>query len=176
LKSILLVIDYQNDFVDGALGFQKAVLLEDSIADKIRQYRKNGDEILFTFDTHTENYLNTQEGRNLPIMHCIKGTEGWNLYGQIAGLCAETDKCIEKIAFGSMDLAKYLEQNQYERVELVGVVSNICLLSDAVLAKAALPEAEIVVDAACIASNDDHLNEAALDVMESLQITIVSRK
>lgn len=175
MKEILLVIDYQNDFVDGALGFPQAVLLENAIAEKIKMYRNNGAEIIFTFDTHTGEYLNTQEGRNLPVVHCIKGTEGWNLYGKIAELCTEKDTIFEKIAFGSIELANYLAENQYDRVELVGVVSNICLLSDAVLAKAALPEAEIVVDAACVASNDERLHEAALDVMESLQIRIIHR-
>ena len=175
MKKILLVIDYQKDFVDGALGFPQAAVLEDAIADKITAYRKNGDEIVFTFDTHTEDYLSTQEGRNLPVIHCIKGTPGWELFGKIAGLCLETDTCFEKIAFGSMELANYLAENHYDQVELVGVVSNICLLSDAVIAKAALPEAQIVVDAACVASNVDRLNEAALDVMESLQIKIINR-
>lgn len=175
MKEILLVIDFQNDFVDGALGFPQAVLLEEAIAEKIKKYRKKGDKIVFTFDTHTADYLNTQEGRNLPVVHCIKGTEGWNLYGKIAELCTEKDTIFEKTAFGSMALANYLADNKYDRIELVGVVSNICLLSDAVLAKAALPEAEIVVDAACVASNDERLNEAALDVMESLQIKIINR-
>lgn len=176
MKKILLVIDYQKDFVDGTLGFPQAALLEDAIGDKIEIYRKNGHEIAFTFDTHTEDYLNTQEGRNLPVIHCIKGTQGWELFGKIAGLIDETDRCFEKIAFGSMELANYLAENQYDQVELVGVVSNICLLSDAVIAKAALPEAQIMVDAACVASNVDRLNEAALDVMESLQIKIINRQ
>ena len=175
MKEILLVIDYQNDFVNGSLGFPQAIALEDAIAEKIKKYRNNANEIIFTFDTHTEEYLSTQEGKNLPIVHCIKGTEGWNLYGKIAELCTENDTTFEKIAFGSMELANYLATNQYDRVELVGVVSNICLLSDAVLAKAALPEAEIIVDAACVASNNDRLHEAALDVMESLQIKIINR-
>ena len=176
MRSILLVIDYQQDFVDGALGFPQAVRLEEPIAQKILEYRQNGQEILFTYDTHTADYLNTQEGRNLPVVHCIKGTPGWELSGTVAQLCRDTDTSIEKIAFGSMELAAYLAANQYDQVELVGVVSNICLISDAVLAKAALPEAEIIVDASCVASNDDRLNEAALDVMASMQIRIINRE
>ncbi|KNZ40828.1 cysteine hydrolase family protein [Acetobacterium bakii] len=175
MKSILLVIDYQKDFVDGALGFQQAAVLEAAIARKIGAYRKRGDEVAFTFDTHKEDYLTTREGSNLPIPHCIKGTEGWDLYGKIADLCLETDKRFEKVTFGSMELADYLRMNQYDRIELVGVVSNICVLSNAVLAKAALPEADIVVDASGVASNDDRLNRAALDVMESLHIKITNR-
>ncbi|WP_303870841.1 cysteine hydrolase family protein [Acetobacterium wieringae] len=176
MRSILLVIDYQQDFVDGALGFPQAVLLEEPIAKKIMAYRQNGQEILFTYDTHTADYLNTQEGRNLPVVHCIKGTPGWALYGKVAKLQRDTDICIEKIAFGSMELAEFLAENQYDQVELVGVVSNICLISDAVLAKAALPEAQIIVDASCVASNDDCLNAAALDVMASMQICIINRR
>lgn len=176
MKSILLVIDYQKDFVDGVLGFPQSVRLEDPIAEKICAYRSNGHEIVFTYDTHTTDYLNTQEGRNLPVVHCIKGTAGWELYGKVAQLRRDTDICIEKIAFGSMELAEFLAENQYDRVELVGVVSNICLISDAVLAKAALPEAEIIVDASCVASNDDCLNAAALDVMASMQIRIINRR
>ncbi|HAZ05706.1 MULTISPECIES: cysteine hydrolase family protein [Acetobacterium] len=176
MKSILLVIDYQHDFVDGALGFPQAVLLEEPIAQKIMAYRQKGQEILFTYDTHTADYLNTQEGRNLPVVHCIKGTPGWELYGKVAKLRWDTDTCIEKIAFGSLELAEFLAANHYDQVELVGVVSNICLISDAVLAKAALPEAEIIVDASCVASNDDCLNAAALDVMASMQICIINRR
>ena len=176
MRSILLVIDYQQDFADGALSFPQAVRLEEPIAQKILAYRQNGQEILFTYDTHTADYLNTQEGRNLPVVHCIKGTPGWELYGKVAQLRRDTDTSIEKIAFGSMELAAYLAANQYDQVELVGVVSNICLISDAVLAKAALPEAEIIVDASCVASNDDRLNEAALDVMASMQIRIINRE
>ncbi len=175
MKSVLLVIDYQKDFVDGSLGFPQSVKLEELIAQKIEVYRSNGWEIVFTYDTHTADYLNTQEGKNLPVVHCIKGTPGWELYGKVAKLRQDSDTCIEKIAFGSMELANYLAENQYDRVELVGVVSNICLISDAVLAKAALPEAEIIVDASCVASNEDHLNEAALDVMASMQIRIINR-
>nr|WP_312578534.1 cysteine hydrolase family protein [Sedimentibacter sp.] len=175
MKKILLVIDYQNDFVNGTLGFEKSKKLEDSIAQKIEQYKENGDEVAFTFDTHTLDYLNTQEGRNLPVQHCVKGTKGWELYGKIAGLCDKTTKHFEKVTFGSMEMAEYLAKNNYDQIELVGVVSNICVISNAVLAKAALPEAQVIVDALCVASNDDNLNKSALDVMESMQIKIAGR-
>lgn len=173
MKKILIIVDYQNDFVSGSLGFQDAVLLEDQIAEKIKDYRKNGWEVAFTYDTHESNYLNTQEGRKLPVPHCLKNTEGWRLYGKIAALCRTEDKCFEKPAFGSMQLAEYLADKQYDCVEFAGVVSNICVLSNAVLAKAALPEAEIRVDAACTASNDARLNQEALDIMKELQIEII---
>lgn len=176
MKKILVVVDYQNDFVTGSLGFEKAVTLEDGIVRKIEQYKRNGDEVVFTFDTHGENYIQTQEGSNLPVPHCIKGTPGWQLYGKAADCCDETTRCFEKPTFGSMQLAEYLSGNKYDSVELVGVVSNICVISNAVLAKAALPEAEIIVDAACTASNDDSLNQKALEVMEGMQIKVIHRE
>jgi nicotinamidase-related amidase len=175
MKKILLVVDYQNDFVNGSLGFEKAIELEDAIVKKIELYKKNCDEVAFTFDTHTPKYLQTQEGRNLPVEHCVRDTKGWELYGKVAGLCDETTKCFEKITFGSLEMGQYLEKNKYDQIELAGVVSNICVISNAIIAKSALPEAEIVVDVSCVASNDDDLNKSALDVMESLQIKIIGR-
>lgn len=174
MKRILVVVDYQKDFVSGSLGFDKAVALESGIEQKIKQYKENGHEVVFTFDTHKDNYLHTQEGKNLPVPHCIRNTEGWNLYGRVAELCDESSRCFEKATFGSLRLAEYLAQNKYDSVELIGVVSNICVISNAVLAKAALPEAEIIVDASCTASNDDSLNQKALDIMEGMQIKVIS--
>ncbi|MCI1964808.1 MAG: cysteine hydrolase [Oscillospiraceae bacterium] len=172
MKKILIVVDYQNDFVIGSLGFPNAVCLEDEIAEKIVEYRKTGGEVAFTFDTHEENYMSTQEGRKLPVPHCLRGTPGWELYGKIAALRNDSDLCFEKKTFGSFQLAEYLSQNQYDRVELVGLVSNICVLSNAVLAKAALPEAEIMVDSRCTDSADADINRQALNVMRGLQITV----
>lgn len=176
MKKLLIVVDYQNDFVSGSLGFEKAAALEDRIADKIAQYRQAKDDVLFTLDTHAVDYANTQEGRNLPVVHCIKGTEGWELFGKIAALKQEGDVCFEKPSFGSAELFEYLKNKPYENIELIGVVSNICVLSNAVLVKAVLPETPVTVDASCVASNDDRLNEAALDVMESMQIRVINRE
>ena len=174
-KRVLIVVDYQNDFVDGSLGFERARELESPICDKIEMYRTNGDDVVFTFDTHDEGYLNTQEGRHLPVKHCVNGTTGWRLYGRIADMVRENDRCFEKITFGSFELAEYLRDRAYDEVELVGLVSNICVISNAVLAKAALPEALVTVDASCTASNDDVINEKVLDVMEGLQILVSNR-
>ncbi len=175
MKHLLIVVDYQKDFVDGSLGFEDAARIEPAIAAKIEKYEKNGDEIAFTFDTHEKNYLETQEGKNLPVPHCIADTDGWLLHGKIAALINERHIRFCKPAFGSAKLFDYLKDKQYASVELVGVVSNICVLSNAVLAKTALPETPVIVDAACVASNDRRLNEAALDVMQSLQIEIINR-
>ncbi|MCH5296358.1 MAG: cysteine hydrolase [Ruminococcus sp.] len=172
MKKCLIVVDYQVDFVNGTLGFEKAGELDEIISQKIVEYRKNGDEVVFTFDTHTSNYANTYEGRNLPIAHCIENTEGHHLYGRVADLCEDCDKCFNKPTFGSAELFEYLRQNEYESIELCGVVTNICVISNAVLAKTAQPEIDIIVDSKAVASNDDSLNEKALEVMQSFQIVV----
>lgn len=173
MKKLLLVVDYQNDFVCGSLGFDGAAELESLIAEKIEEYRKSGGDVAFTFDTHGEDYLNTNEGKSLPVIHCVKNTYGWNLYGKIKNLKLQCDKCFFKSSFGSAELFDYLRANHYDSVELVGVVTNICVISNAVIAKTALPESEIIVDSACTASNDKELFEYALRVMQSMQIKII---
>jgi nicotinamidase-related amidase len=172
----LIVVDYQRDFVDGALGFPGAEKLADPIAARIRAYRERGDSVVFTLDTHTDGYLDTQEGRRLPVPHCIRGTEGWGLYGAVAQAALETDRRFCKPAFPSWELGDYLRAQGFAQVELCGLVSNICVLSNAVIAKAALPEAEILVDARLTASGDPALHEKALDVLEGIQVTVLNRK
>jgi len=176
MKKCLIVVDFQNDFVSGSLGFPGAEKLDQYIAEKIKQYRNNGDEILFTFDTHGENYLDTQEGKNLPVVHCIKDTEGHKLYGQVADLIFESDRKFYKNTFGSDELFLYLGTETFESIELVGLVSNICVICNAVLAKTAQPETPVIVDAKCTASFDDKINQASLDVMAGLQIQIINRE
>ena len=177
MKKCLIVVDYQNDFVTGSLGFPGAAETERNIVDKIKQYRDNGDEIIFTFDTHEKDYIDTQEGRNLPVVHCLRGTPGHGLYGEVAGLILESDKKFYKNTFGSDELYQYLkspETEMFESIELAGLVSNICVIANAVLAKTAQPEIPVTVDAKCTASHDAALNKAALDVMSGLQINIIN--
>ena len=174
MRKLLIVVDYQNDFVRGSLGFKKAESLEFRIAEKIKRYRKNGDEIVFTLDTHNNAYLETQEGRNLPVIHCIEGTDGWKLYGSIGDLKESSDKCFMKNSFGSSELFSYLLDGSYESIEIAGVVTNLCVISNAILAKTALPEVPVFVDADCVASNDDALNQEALDIMKSMQIAVLN--
>lgn len=175
MKKLLIVVDYQNDFVTGSLGFEKARMIEGLIADKIKEYKNSGDEVCFTLDTHYDNYLSTQEGIHLPFVHCVKGTQGHKLFGKVAELKENTDKCFEKETFGSKELFEYLADKKYESVELCGVVTNICIISNAVLVKIALPETPVFVDAKCVASNDDNLGFSALKVMESLHINIINK-
>lgn len=176
MKKLLLVIDFQKDFVDGALGFPGAEALDGLIAKKIASFRSAGGDVAFTLDTHGENYLRTQEGRKLPVTHCIRETPGWELYGQVGKARRPEDPILEKPAFPSLELGNWLREKGYDQVELVGLVSYICVISNAVIAKAALPEAEILVDARCTAGPDPQLHQKALDVMENaLQITVTGR-
>ena len=172
MKKCLIVVDYQNDFVSGALGFPGASGLEQAIIGKIKQYRENGDEVVFTLDTHGDDYLETQEGKNLPVAHCLQGTKGHELYGHLPGMVLETDRIFHKETFGSDALYKYLKEEKFAAIELAGLVSNICVIANAVLAKTAQPETPIHVDKNCTASHDPHLHQAALEVMAGLQITI----
>ena len=176
MKKCLIVVDFQNDFVSGALGFSGASELESRICGKIEEYRENGGDILFTFDTHGEDYMDTQEGKNLPVPHCLRDTSGHALYGRVAELLADSDKRFYKNTFGSGELFDYLRaQPRFESIELCGLVSNICVISNAVLAKTAQPDTPIIVDAACTASFSGELNQASLEVMAGLQVEIINR-
>lgn len=169
---VLIVVDYQNDFVDGSLGFSGAERLEDLIVKKIEEYRRQQWDVIFTRDTHHEDYLQTQEGRKLPVIHCLYNSVGWEVYGQVKELMLPQDQVFDKTAFGSLALGNYLVEHQYDTVELVGLVSNICVISNAVIAKSALPNAQIIVDAGLTASSNKILHEQCLNVMEGLQIEI----
>ena len=177
MNRYLFVIDYQNDFVDGVLGFPGAELLDEKIAAKVRAYGK--DHVLFTRDTHFENYLTTREGKNLPVEHCIKGSHGWQVYGQTAKALAEVDaKAIDKLVFG-MDVsdpavAAVLPESADE-IELVGLVSNICVVSNAVVLQSKYPEAALIVDASCTDSFDRSLHEKVLDVLSGFQVQVINR-
>lgn len=170
MKKLLIVVDFQNDFVCGALGFPNAAALDEKICQKIDEYKN--DEIVYTLDTHDENYLSTQEGRLLPISHCIKGSAGHELYGKAKEKLAGT-RFFEKSTFASLELGEYLKNKRYSSIELVGLVSNICVLSNAVIARAACPETEIIVDGNLTSSSDRELHAKALDVMRGLQITVL---
>ncbi len=177
MERYLFVIDYQKDFVDGALGFPGAEKLDEGIAAKIRAYGPG--HVLYTRDTHCPDYLQTREGRNLPVTHCVKGTPGWQVYGQTAQALEEVQAAaIDKRSFG-MDvtdpaIAAVLPETA-EQIELVGLVSNICVVSNAVVLQSKYPEAAIVVDAACTDSFDKGLHQKVLDVLEGLQVQVLNR-
>jgi len=127
MKRLLIVVDYQNDFVSGSLGFEKAIQLEKSIVETIKEYQNNNDEVIYTMDTHPQNYLETYEGQHLPIEHCIENSKGWELYGEVKNLLQDC-LCFKKETFPSLDLANYLKDKKYQDITLVGVVSHICVL------------------------------------------------
>ena len=177
MERYLFVIDYQKDFVDGALGFPGAEKLDEKIAAKVREYGKG--RVFFTRDTHFENYLENREGKNLPVVHCIKGSEGWQVYGETAKALAEVEAPgIDKLVFG-MDVTDPATANLLpetaDEIELVGLVSNICVVSNAVVLQSKYPEATIIVDAACTDSFDKSLHEKVLDVLSGFQVKVLGR-
>lgn len=177
MKKLLIVVDYQKDFVTGSLGCEAAVKIEDNIVAKINEYRALGEngEVIFTMDTHGEDYMETVEGKNLPVPHCLEDGDGWTLYGKVAEMAEVGDKMFCKPTFPSYDLAEYLRERayMYESVEFVGVVTNICVISNVVMAKAAMPDVPQIVDVKCVASNDAEIEEASFKVMESLHVKVV---
>lgn len=167
-RKLLVVIDMQKDFVDGALGTPEARKIVSPVCKKIRGF--DGD-IIFTKDTHTALYLHTQEGKKLPVPHCIKGTEGWNLFGDIERL-SQGYRVIEKPTFGSVELANAVVGGNYSEVELIGLCTDICVISNAMLIKAFLPEMPVVVDSSCCAGVTPESHENALKSMQMCQIDI----
>ena len=173
MKQILVVVDMQKDFVDGALGSREAVAIVPAVEEKIRTFEGS---IFVTLDTHFENYLDTAEGKKLPVPHCIKGTPGWELNEKVQkALSGKEYTAVEKNTFGSVDLPHLIEQaadGADFAVELIGLCTDICVVSNALLIKANFPEMPISVDAACCAGVTPDKHEAALETMRSCQIDI----
>ncbi len=170
ITNVLVVVDMQKDFIDGALGTKEAEMIVDNVAEKIKKF---DGEVVFTRDTHYDNYLETQEGRNLPVKHCIKGTDGWQLDSKLAVLRIDNAKIFDKPTFGSVELAEYLKSlDSLESVTLVGLCTDICVISNAMLIKAYLPEVRICVDASCCAGVTPESHKNALEAMKMCQIEI----
>lgn len=175
MKKCLIVVDFQNDFIDGALGFDGADSIKETIINKIKEYKSQKMDVIYTLDTHKKNYLETEEGKNLPVIHCVQGTNGHKITKDVEDLIEKEDKQIIKYSFPSLELGNYLKEGQYDYVELCGLVSNICVISNAIIAKSALPNAHIVVDNLATKSFDPILHEKSLDVMEGLHIEVINR-
>ena len=172
MRKILVVIDMQNDFIDAALGTPEAVGIVEAVKNKIASWAP--ENVFATMDTHGENYLQTQEGANLPVEHCIKGTDGWKIRPDIAELLADA-RIYEKPTFGSLELAqdlKELAQAEEIELELIGLCTDICVVSNALLLKAFMPEVKISVDASCCAGVTPEKHLAALETMRSCQIHV----
>ena len=165
MKRTLIVIDMQNDFIDGSLGTKEAVAIVENVKRKIAKYQASGDEIIFTRDTHQADYLSTNEGRHLPVEHCIEGSTGWMIAD---GLEVSGAIYINKPTFG------YLNWQQYhlEEVELVGLCTDICVVSNALIIKAAYPDIKVSVDSSCCAGVTPESHEAALTTMKMCQIEV----
>ena len=172
MQNILLVIDMQNDFIDGALGTPEAVAIVPNVREKIRNFDGT---VLFTRDTHGENYMETQEGTNLPVPHCIRGTDGWQIRPELEEL--RVTEPIDKGTFGSDELGKILrdlnDEDPIGIITVIGLCTDICVISNALLAKAFLPEVPIEVDASCCAGVTPESHENALKAMASCHIRIV---
>ena len=173
MKKILIVVDMQKDFVDGALGSEQAVAIVENVVKKIEAH--DGD-IIATYDTHPENYMDIQEGKYLPVPHCIKGTDGWKLDSRVeAALAKKEYKAIEKPTFGSVVLVDYIKENyspEEIEIELIGLCTDICVVSNALLMKANFLETKISVDASCCAGVTEESHNAALLTMKMCQINI----
>ena len=173
MKNLLIVVDMQKDFVDGALGSPEAVAIVENAVNKINGF--DGD-IIATYDTHYENYMDTQEGKNLPVPHCIKGSDGWKLDGRIqAALDKKGFKSIEKLTFGSTELPGYIKENynpEEIEIELIGLCTDICVVSNALLMKANFLETKVSVDASCCAGVTVESHNAALTSMKMCQVNV----
>lgn len=173
MRKVLVVVDMQKDFVDGALGTKEAVAIVDNVVNKINEFEGT---IFVTYDTHLEDYMETREGKYLPVPHCIKDTDGWQLNEKVQkALEGKVYKNIYKPTFGSAELTKEFESNaEYNtEVTLIGLCTDICVISNALLLKAACPEMDITVYADCCAGVTPQKHEAALEVMRSCQINVI---
>ena len=168
---VLVVVDMQNDFIDGALGTAEAVKIVPFVAEKIKQYKAKGYPVVFTRDTHTDDYMNTAEGKKLPVSHCIKGSEGWNIS---TALDVGDSAVLDKPSFGSLELAEFIAQNykDTEEIELIGLCTDICVISNAMILKAKFPETIISVDAACTAGVTEKSKGNALEAMKMCHIDV----
>ena len=174
MEKILIVVDMQKDFVDGSLGTEEAQSIVPAVKDKIENFE--GD-IIFTKDTHEEDYLNTQEGQNLPVKHCIRGTDGWELQSDLNDYALKNHCLIfDKPTFGSTSLAGCVSgiarMAPIDQIEIVGLCTDICVISNAILLKTALPDTEIIVDASCCAGVTPQSHQNALEAMKMCQIEV----
>jgi nicotinamidase-related amidase len=174
MKKVLVIVDMQNDFIDGALGTKEAVGIIDNVVDKITNY---DGKIIATLDTHQHNYMETSEGKKLPVQHCIRMTNGWLLNEKVLNALSDKDyKTLEKRTFGSTKLVNEIRRikgNDDIEIELVGLCTDICVVSNALLLKAYFPEVKIIVDARCCAGVTPESHNAALTTMKMCQIDII---
>ncbi len=170
MKKYLIVVDVQKDFVDGALGTPEAVAIIPRVKEKLKKYRKSGDAIIFTRDTHQQNYLETTEGKHLPVEHCIEGTDGWQIYD---GLCENGETVVNKPTFGYLSWENYIDASEGAEIELVGLCTDICVVSNALILKAKFPDATVKVDPSVCAGVTVATHNAAIETMKMCQVEIL---
>lgn len=168
MNKYLIVVDVQKDFVDGALGTPEAQAIIPRVKEKIQEYRENGGKIIFTRDTHRPNYLETNEGKHLPVEHCIVATDGWQIYPELA---EDGDITINKLTFGYTGWNLFIEEEDVE-IEIIGLCTDICVVSNALILKAKYPESRIIVDSSACAGVTPATHEAALTTMRMCQIEV----
>ena len=175
MNKALIVVDMQNDFIDGALGTPEAEAIVDNVKAKIDAYRENSDTVIFTRDTHQKNYMETQEGSKLPVPHCIEGSHGWQIRAEL-----DPADCliIDKPTFGSYELVDTLreldEESPLESIELIGLCTDICVISNAMMIKAAFLETPVKVDASCCAGVTPESHKTALGAMKAVQVKVIN--
>ena len=178
MKKVLIVVDMQNDFITGSLGTQEAEAIVGSVVEKIKTYKEQGHQIIYTRDTHDETYLTTHEGQKLPVVHCIKGSLGWQLHPEIEKTLTHKEQVYDKGTFGSVELGEKIKDFSRQvsdlQIELVGVCTDICVISNALLLKAYVPECKISVDAKCCAGVTPESHNNALKAMKMCQIDILN--
>lgn len=170
MRKVIVVIDMQNDFIDGALGTKEAQAMLPHLVVKLE--REKDALLIFTQDTHSKNYMETQEGRNLPVLHCIKPEKGWEIAPSLQPFVKKAAAVIEKPAFGSLELPKAVAKLQPDEVELVGLCTDICVISNAMILKTAFPELPVAVDASCCAGVTPASHDNALQAMKMCQVDI----
>ena len=171
MQDALIVIDMQNDFITGPLGTPEARAILPGVCARVAQYRAAGKPVYFTLDTHWADYLTTQEGQNLPVPHCLRGSEGW----QVAdGLGADAAHCVEKPVFGAVQLPALVREKGWQSVELVGVCTDICVVSNALLLKSHLPALRVGVNPALCAGVTPQSHAAALQTMAACQVQLLA--
>lgn len=172
MKKVLIIVDYQKDFVDGIMGNPAAREIETAICQKIDAYLNSGDDLIFLMDTHNQEDIATREFEFAQKLHCVEGTQGWNVYGKVADYVPQAKYVIQKNCYGSATLGDVLRENQYNVVELAGVTAHSCVFSNAIIAAAAVPRAQILVDAACTASANEDQKNASLEMLQKLHIQV----
>lgn len=173
MKKAFILVDYQNDFIDGALGFERAKNLRSKVLEKLDSLDFKQTDLLITYDTHSEDYLQTKEGLNLPIKHCLKDSEGWHLPDYLEPFKAKAKKIFHKHTFGSLELANFLHKEQYEQIEFAGLVSHICVFHNIILAFNAGLNTKLILHKDCTASFDENLEKAAFDLLKAFWVELV---